>query len=114
MRKLIAIILAASIIHIGLATTETKAGEAEQMQPQIIEEQQKTDENQQKTVEEQQYIVRYGITYNYGSTIITEDGNEWTLTDAPEYENGTEVRVLFDSNKTKIVTDDIIIDVTER
>lgn len=65
-------------------------------------------------LEDQQYIVRYGTTYNYGSTIITEDGNEWTLIDAPEYENGTEVRVLFDSNKTKNVTDDIIIDVTER
>ena len=46
--------------------------------------------------------------------IVTEDGNEWTLTDAPEYENGTEVRVLFDSNETQNVTDDIIIDVTER
>ena len=64
--------------------------------------------------EEQKYIVRYGITYEYGSVIVTEDGNEWTLTDAPEYENGTEVRVLFDSNETKNVTDDIIIDVTER
>ena len=63
---------------------------------------------------EQQYIVRYGTTYEHGSTIITEDGNEWTLTDAPIYENGTQVRVLFDSNKTKIVTDDIIIDITER
>ena len=63
---------------------------------------------------EQQYIVRYGTTYDYGSTIVTEDGNEWTLIDAPEYEDGTEVRVLFDSNKTQKVTDDIIIDVTER
>ena len=63
---------------------------------------------------EQQYIVRYGTTYDYGSTIVTEDGNEWTLIDAPEFENGMEVRVLFDSNKTQKVTDDIIIDVTER
>ena len=64
--------------------------------------------------EEQKYIIRYGITYDYGSTIVTEDGNEWTLIDAPEYEDGTEVRVLFDSRETKKVTDDIIIDVTER
>ena len=64
--------------------------------------------------EQQKYIVRYGITYDWGSTIITEDGNEWTLIDAPEYENGTEVRVLFDSNDTTLVTDDMIIDVTER
>ena len=64
--------------------------------------------------EEQKYIVRYGITYESGSVIVTEDGNEWTLIDAPEYEDGPEVRVLFDSNKTEKVTDDIIIDVTER
>jgi hypothetical protein len=64
--------------------------------------------------EEQKYIVRYGTTCNYGAVIVTEDGNEWTLIDAPEYENGTEVRVLFDSRETKNVTDDIIIDVTER
>jgi hypothetical protein len=70
-------------------------------------------EEQQKTVE-QQYIVRYGTTYDHGSTIVTEDGNEWTLIDAPEYENGTEVRVLFDSNRTQNITDDIIIDVTEK
>lgn len=67
-----------------------------------------------KANEYQQYIVRYGTTYDYGSTIVTEDGNEWTLIDAPEYEDGTEVRVLFDSNKTQKATDDIIIDVTER
>ena len=67
-----------------------------------------------KANEYQQYIVRYGTTYDYGSTIVTEDGNEWTLIDAPEFENGTEVRVLFDSNKTQKATDDIIIDVTER
>ena len=64
--------------------------------------------------EEQKYIVRYGTTYERGSVIVTEDGNEWTLIDAPEYENGTEVRVLFDSNETQNITDDIIIDVTER
>lgn len=67
-----------------------------------------------KEIEEQQYIIRFGTTYDWGSTIITEDGNEWTLIDAPEYEDGTEVRVLFDSNRTTKVTDDFIIDVTER
>ena len=72
-----------------------------------------TTENKAHEPEEQKYIVRYGTTYDWGSTIVTEDGNEWTLIDAPEYEDGTEVRVLFDSNKTEIVTDDIIIDVTE-
>ena len=63
---------------------------------------------------EQKYIVRYGVTENYGSTIKTEDGNEWTLIDAPEYADGTEVRVLFDSKETLSETDDEIIDVTER
>lgn len=62
---------------------------------------------------EQKYIVRYGVAYDYGTTIITSDGNEWTLEDAPEYEDGTEVRVLFDSCETSDVTDDVIIDVTE-
>ena len=63
---------------------------------------------------EQKYIARYGTTYDKGCTIVTEDGNEWTLIDAPEYEDGTEVCVLFDSRRTKKVTDDIIISVTER
>lgn len=92
MKNLIIIGLLGFCLVAKLSTTESKAHEPE----------------------EQKYIVRYGTTHNYGSTIITEDGNEWTLIDAPEYENGTEVRVLFDSNKTENVTDDIIIDVTER
>lgn len=63
---------------------------------------------------EQKYIVRYGITEDGGETILTEDGNEWELIDAPEYENGTRVRVLFDSKETMEVDDDEIIDITER
>lgn len=62
----------------------------------------------------QKYIIRYGVTYDYGATIITEDGNTWTLEDAPDYQDGTEVRVLFDSNGTNDATDDIIIDMTQR
>lgn len=62
----------------------------------------------------QKYIVRYGTTFDYGSTIITHDGNIWTLIDAPEYTDGTEVRVLFDSMETPSPLDDIIIDITER
>lgn len=64
-------------------------------------------ENQQK------YIIRYGIMED-SETIVTKDGNAWSLIDGPEYENGTEVRVLFDSCETKDITDDIIIDITER
>ena len=67
-----------------------------------------------KTPEEQKYIARYGVTYDWGATIITEDGNMWYLEDAPEYEDETLVRVLFDSNGTLEAEDDIIIDVTER
>ena len=63
---------------------------------------------------EQKYIVRYGITKDGGETILTEDGNEWKLIDAPIYEDGTEVRVLFDSCETVEVDDDEIIDITER
>lgn len=106
MHKLITIVLAVFITQSILAGTESKA----YVEPIKIQ----GEPVKQIESEEQQYIVRYGTTYNYGSTIITEDGNEWTLIDAPEYENGTEVRVLFDSNKTQNVTDDIIIDVTER
>ena len=62
---------------------------------------------------EQKYIVRYGFMDSKG-LIVTHDGNLWELIDGPEYENGTELRVLFDSNETVDVTDDIIIDITER
>lgn len=106
MHKLITIVLAVFITQSILAGTESKV----YMEPIKIQ----REPVKQIESEEQQYIVRYGTVYNWGSTIITEDGNEWTLIDAPEYENGTEVRVLFDSNKTQNVTDDIIIDVTER
>lgn len=63
---------------------------------------------------EQKHIVRYGVTSEWGSIIETEDGNIWTLEDAPEFEDGTEVRVLFDSNETVSSLDDVIIDVVER
>ena len=66
-----------------------------------------------KTESEQKYIVRYGFMESK-DTIVTEDGNLWELIDGPEYENGTEVRVLFDSMGTKEVEDDVIIDITER
>ena len=66
-----------------------------------------------KTESEQKYIVRYGIMESK-DLIVTQDGNLWELIDGPEYENGTEVRVLFDSCETEDVTDDIIIDITER
>ena len=61
---------------------------------------------------EQKYIVRYGIMED-SETILTRDGNLWSLA-GPEFETGTEVRVLFDSCETVDVTDDIIIDITER
>lgn len=67
---------------------------------------------------EQQYIVRYGYVDGFcdngDMVIVTNDGNEWLMADAPCYNKGTEVRVLFDSNRTVEVTDDIIIDVITR
>lgn len=67
---------------------------------------------------EQEYIVRYGYVDGFADNgdmlIVTDDGNEWAIMDAPCYENGTEVRVLFNSNLTEIVTDDVIIDITVR
>ena len=70
-------------------------------------------EAKENTESEQKYIIRYGIMED-SETIVTEDGNQWTLIDGPEHANGTELRVLFDSNETVDVTDDIIIDITER
>lgn len=64
------------------------------------------------TESEQKYIVRYGTMEN--NLIGTEDGNKWSLIDGPEYKDGTEVRVLFDSRETKDAKDDAIIDITER
>lgn len=64
--------------------------------------------------EMQKHIIRYGYAYNDGSTIVTEDGNTWCLEDAPCFDEGTSVRVLFDSNETYSVEDDIILDITER
>ena len=71
-----------------------------------------------ETVMEQEYIVRYGnidgFLDNGNMIIVTEDGNEWILQDAPCYPNGTELRILFASNLTTIATDDVIVDITER
>lgn len=63
---------------------------------------------------EQPYIVRYGtVNWNYEKMeLLTEDGT-WTLEDPPEYENGTKVRILFDSKGTKKTTDDVVIDLIE-
>lgn len=49
-----------------------------------------------------------GTTYDYGSTIVTEDGNIWEIEDAPEYEDGTRVTVAFDTKGTYNVKDDEI------
>lgn len=49
-----------------------------------------------------------GTTYNYGNTIVTEDGNIWEIEDAPEYEDGTKVMVAFDTKGTFGIKDDSI------
>jgi hypothetical protein len=67
---------------------------------------------QAKETEASQYIVRYG-TMETEESILTKDGNLWLLS-GPEYSTGTEVRVLFDGKGTVDVTDDVIIDITER
>jgi hypothetical protein len=67
---------------------------------------------QAKETESSQHIIRYGVMETEES-ILTRDGNIWLL-GGPEYNAGTEVRVLFDSMETDDVTDDIIIDITER
>lgn len=58
------------------------------------------------------YTIKYG-TWEDG-IIITEDGHLWGIYwDGPEFENGTEVRVMFDCRDTATEMDDIIIDVVE-
>ena len=64
--------------------------------------------------EVQKYIVKYGTSENNGNKMVTEDGHEWNLIDAPEIPTGTEVRILFESNGTLDPDDDVIIDITER
>ena len=63
---------------------------------------------------ERQYIVRYGTTEYVGDhmDLKTTDGI-WSIEDPPEFEDGTAVRILFDSNNTKNPDDDKVIDVTE-
>ena len=63
--------------------------------------------------EQQKYIVRFGVSYDFGTVIVTEDGNEWTIQDPPELAYGQKVRVLFDTKETITETDDIIIDIIE-
>ena len=58
---------------------------------------------------EQKYVVRYGEIISE-TEIITEDGNLWETYNLLEERY---VRILFDSNETKNVDDDIIIDITE-
>ena len=54
-----------------------------------------------------------GITYDYGSTVITEDGNEWYVEDAPEFEDNTKVIITFNTKGTFSVLDDEIKDIRE-
>ena len=68
----------------------------------------------QRSIEYQPFIARYGTVHWVDEDIqlLTEDGT-WTLEDPPEYENGTKVRILFDSKGTKKATDDVVIDLIE-
>ena len=63
---------------------------------------------------EHQYIVRYGTTEYVEDhmDLKTTDGI-WSIEDPPEFEDGTTVRILFDSHNTKKPNDDTVIDVTE-
>ena len=63
-----------------------------------------------EATEIQEYIASYGIAHCWGSVIQTEDGEILILEDAPEFEEGTEVRVLLRYYEGKY----IIVDVTER
>ena len=62
--------------------------------------------------EEHHYYAASGYYYTDG-TIITDDGNIWDFQTDAITENETRVKVVFDNNGTpKIITDDIIRNVT--
>lgn len=68
--------------------------------------------------QEQHYVVRNCVFQwpedSEYAELIDEEGNVWEISDPPEYEEGTEIRVLFNSKGTKIIEDDVIVDLTER
>ena len=64
--------------------------------------------------QKESYEVRYGTMNHSSSTIMTEDGNIWILRDSAGFEDGTKVRVLFNTCQTETLEDDIIIDITEK
>jgi hypothetical protein len=80
-----------------------------------------TDEEPQTTPQEQhhaeqKYIARYATSVEIDEDGVTTfedtEGNMWEVQDAPT-ELGQKARLLFDSNGTETVLDDVIIDVTE-
>lgn len=52
-----------------------------------------------------------GTAYDWGNTVVTDDGNEWSVIDAPEFAEGQRVTVVFKTMGTKEVEDDEIIDI---
>ena len=53
----------------------------------------------------------HGYAYNNGATLVEDNGNTWYLEDAPEFEEGERIRILFDSKGNEDIYDDEIIDV---
>ena len=52
-----------------------------------------------------------GHAYDWGNTVVTDDGNAWSAIDAPECAEGQRVTVVFKTMGTKEVEDDEIIDI---
>ena len=50
-------------------------------------------------------------TSDYGSVLTDENGESWTVSDAPEYPDNTVVYVTFDSKGTPELSDDEILNI---
>lgn len=56
----------------------------------------------------------YAKTYEYGSIAVTNSCNLYTITDPPEYPNGTVVKLIVYDNETKDkIDDDTVVYVEE-
>lgn len=59
-------------------------------------------ENNSVVVSEEKTQVLYGYTQEYGSVVVTDEGNEYFVVDAPEFEDGTRVYIEVNSDTNEV------------
>ena len=62
---------------------------------------------------ESNFVLKDAVSYDWGNTIVTSDGNEWAVQDPPEFEEGQRIKILFDTKGTADLEDDEIVDLWE-